>query len=90
MGRRSRFPGPHLGGSLSLWSQVGDTVVPVAKAPQDPHSPAKCLCLDRREGKLARWAAGIAPVANRRGKEKHSGGGNILGHFKLEFGNSAA
>lgn len=29
-------------------------MVPVARAPQDPHQPAECFCLDRKEtaGKL--------------------------------------
>lgn len=60
----------------------------VARAPQDPHPPTKCLCLDRKE-ELARWVTGTAPVGDRRGK-KRSGGGNTLGHLQLELGNSAA
>lgn len=39
--------GPHLGGSL--WSHKLDTqMAPVARAPQDPNLPAKCVCFERK------------------------------------------
>lgn len=50
----------------------------VARAPQDPHLPTKCLCHDRKEGKLARWVTGLHLWETGKGRKKHPGGGNTL------------
>lgn len=62
----------------------------VARAPQDPHLPTKCLCHDRKEGKLARWVTGLHLWETGKGRKKHPGGGNTLGHPTVELENSAA
>lgn len=75
-------PGPHLGGSL--WSRELEIwMVPVARAPQDPHQPAECFCLDRKEtaGKLDYRAW---PVGNRREKAAFWWQ-DTLRHHKLEL-----
>lgn len=61
-------------------------MAPVARAPQDPYPPTKCLCLTEEE-ELAR-VAGTAPAGNRTGK-RHA---LVVGicHLKLELENSAA
>lgn len=61
-------------------------MAPMARAPQDPYPPTKCLCLTEEE--LARWVAGTAPAENSTGKRHALVAG--ISHLKLELGNFAA
>lgn len=64
-------------------------MAPVARAPQDPHPPTTCLCLDR---KVKAGKVGYRDCTRRKqeGRKTRSGGGSTLGRLKLELGNSAA
>lgn len=53
-------------------------IAPVARTPQDPNPPTKCLCLDRKEVKAGKVGYRIAPVGNRRGKKESSSDRNTL------------
>lgn len=43
-------------------------MVPVARAPQDPHQPANASGVTEQRNQ-ASWITGLAPVGHRRGKE---------------------